>query len=180
MPRASKAIARRKPKQRTAKPTGRPVGRPAAAPQQERRSGWRDQVAKLWSAGYRVHYLAESMDVPEIVNHAQDLMANAVSTSRYAQQQLREAGADEGFVNEYTERLMKRLRDVASIATRSSSCHSVPFSVAARSVSYLARNVPKKIWAENCASRLVVSKDTVWLMAEAMAGLGRAEFCLLQ
>lgn len=165
-----KAIGRRKPKAHTgsAEPGVQP-GRPKRAKPKPAQRDWREQAQLMWSHNYASLMLEEVLDVPDLTAAAASLMDNALSTSKWAAKRLAEAGGAEGFASNYAKKIADRMRDVAAVARRSRSTHDVPFSVAARSVAYLARNVPYKVWNQDCARRLVVAKATAQLLAEHMA-----------
>lgn len=61
----------------------------------------------------------ELVQAPELVAAARLMMADAVSTSKYAQKQLKDAGLDDESAKCYVDVLQQRIRDVAAVGRRS-------------------------------------------------------------
>ena len=142
--------------------SGRAPGRPAAAPGEAhearaRAPSIRELAEMMWRTDYRPILLGELAEAPSLAEGSSALMAEALSASTYAKHLYRtNASAWE----EYSRKQAVRIRDMTATLRRSASTHDTPFSVAARSIYWLARGRSTKTWLDGSRSRQVVSKPT--------------------
>ena len=149
--------------------SGRRPGRLAASVEQlearARAPTLRELAEELWTTDYRPKLLAELAEAPSLAAGSGALMSEALSTSTYARH-LHRVGGDAW--EEYSRKQAVRIRDMTATLRRSASTHDTPFSVAARSLYWLARGRPAKTWRDGSKSRQVVSKPTALKLLDLM------------
>ena len=122
---------------------------------------YRVRAQMLWSNDYRSWLQVEQSEAPHLWA-AVDLMFSA-QTSTYRQRM-----TDVRLREQYDAKADKQKRDMVAVLRRRRNVHDIPFSVAARSLSYFNQRVPVRVWKDQQQQLRITHPSTCKKLLEMM------------
>ena len=118
---------------------------PAWAPSEGKAEFWRElyrqRARELWACSFSESLDRERYADPELWLSVAAHFAGQMSTYRARL-------TDQRITEQYDAKAQKQVRDAVAVLRRRRNAHIIPFSTAARSISYFNQRVPERVWRD--------------------------------
>ena len=122
---------------------------------------WRMRAQQMWTPDYSVQLEIEKLQVPDLRAQVAGLFASQVSTYRTRL-------TSPTLIERYDAKTERMIRDTTAVARRRRNQLDIPFSVFARSGSYMNQRVAERVWKDSQHGLRIVHRDTVMKLLDYM------------